>query len=248
MRRRDTPGNAIRLDRAIDLLSRSGWFGQRSTECRALIASIARLKVFETGATLYAVGDEPNGIFGLVDGALDISVPRADGNDFTFHKADPGFWVGDLALMSSARRLVSVHAASDATVVHLDVDEILALVKSHPALLHDFYALTYENFATTFFLLANISIASSESRVALRLLMHLEHAPDPDGWVEISQAKLGELVALSQPTLQRVLRRMRDLACVELGYGKIRVTNRAQLLALCGDNSVLHPFESELGG
>nr|WP_246184998.1 Crp/Fnr family transcriptional regulator [Paracoccus aestuariivivens] len=223
-----------------------GWFAQRSERFRDQIAEIARLRTFEAGKPLYLLGDTPNGVFGLVAGALDVSIPRADGNDFTFHRADPGFWVGDLALMSSAKRLVSVHAAASTTVVEIGADELRDLAEREPSVVRDFYALTYENFATTFFLLANVSIASSESRVALRLLMQLEQAPDPEGWIQLSQAKLGELVALSQPTLQRVLKRLHDLNCLDLGYGRIRVTDREKLLSLCGENAILH-YPSAIG-
>lgn len=244
MNQRESHIDKVTLPRALDLLSKEGWFAGRSELVRAELASIARLRVFDAGAVLYSVGDEPNGVFGLVAGALDISIPRADGNDFTFHAADPGFWVGDLALMSSAKRLVSVHAATKVAVLHLGARELTALVEKKPTLLHDFYALSYQNFATTFFLLANISIASSESRVALRLLMHIERAPDPEGWVHLSQIKLGELVALSQPTLQRVMRRLHELGCIEPGYGKIRIADRARLLSVCGDNAALRPWSS----
>lgn len=211
---------------------------------RAELASIARLRVFDAGAALYSVADKPNRVFGLVAGALDISIPRSDGNDFTFHIASLGFLIGDLALMSSARRLVSVHAATKDIALQLGTGELIALVEKKPVLLHDFYALSHQNFAMTIFLLANTSIASSESRVALRLLMHLEHTPDPKGWVHLSQFKLGELVALSQPTLQRVLRRLHELGCILPGYGKIRITDRRKLLAICGDNAVLSQYSS----
>ncbi|MGA0617717.1 Crp/Fnr family transcriptional regulator [Paracoccus sp. KR1-242] len=236
----DLFSDRITLAEALSRLAMRGWFAQRSHEFRKMIAEIARLRTFEPGEPLYLLGDAPNGVFGLVAGALDVSIPRADGNDFTFHRAEPGFWVGDLALMSSAKRLVSVHAATRTIVVEIGSDDLRELAEREPSVVRDFYALTYENFATTFFLLANVSIASSESRVALRLLMQLEQAPEPEGWIHLSQTKLGELVALSQPTLQRVLKRLYDLNCLELGYGRIRVTDRKKLLSLCGENAVLH--------
>lgn len=233
------------LAEALDLLSRVGWFSKRSDRVRAVLGDIARLRFFAAGAPLYLVGDEPNGVFGLVDGSLDVSIPRADGTDFTFHLAEPGFWVGDLAIMTSATRLVSVRAATDATVVQFGAADLARVVRDQPSILHDFYALTYANFATTFFLLANVSITSSESRVALRLLLQLERAPDPEGWVRVSQGKLGELVALSQPTLQRALRRLQEMGCIEQGYGQIRVIDRARLLDACGESADLKLFTGD---
>lgn len=231
--------DGLTLARALDLVSERGWFAERDETVRQQLGRIARLRIVPAGKALYVAGDEANGVYGLVAGGLDISIPRADGTDFTFHHAERGFWVGDLAMLTGARRLVSVRAASEAAVLHLGGAELTAMIRATPELLRDFYALTYANFATTFFLLANVSISSSESRVALRLLLQLEAAPDADGWVALSQSKLAELVALSQPTLQRAMRRLTEMGLIEPGYGRIRVADRAGLLELCGGSADL---------
>jgi CRP-like cAMP-binding protein len=51
--------------------------------------------------------------------------------------------------------------------------------------------------------------------------------------VSISQAKLSELVALSAPTLQRVMRRLQEDRLIEVGYGRIRILDRQGLISLC---------------
>ncbi|WP_176084703.1 Crp/Fnr family transcriptional regulator [Martelella sp. HB161492] len=201
-----------------------------------LISSIARLRRYSAGEAIYQVGDLPDGVYGLVEGGIDVSIPRADGLDFTFHRAEAGFWIGDLALMTNARRLVSVYAAGDVSMLHLRASELRRLLKTYPDLIQEFYRLTYQNFATTFLLLSNLAMGSSEGRVALRLLLQLEQAPDPGGTVNISQSKLAELVALSEPTLQRALRRLRDMGCIEQRYNEIRVKDRVALLAVCGES------------
>jgi len=50
--------------------------------------------------------------------------------------------------------------------------------------------------------------------------------------LQISQGKLAELVALSLPTLQRVMRRLQQKGLIELGYGQIRIVDRQGLVAL----------------
>jgi CRP/FNR family transcriptional regulator, cyclic AMP receptor protein len=107
-------------------------------------------------------GDAPNGVFGLVSGSLNVSFPRADGEDYTVYRAGSGFWLGDLALFSCGIRLVSVRAgacADDASPVH----ELAALLRDDPRLYADFYALTYENFKTAFRIISNLAIASTAS-------------------------------------------------------------------------------------
>lgn len=222
------------LDAAIEMLSVRGWFAERPPGLRAALADMARLRDLSAGEALYHYGDTPNGIFGLVRGALDITIPRADGMDITVHRTDPGFWIGDLALCAGQTRLVTVIAAEPARVVHLPERALRRLLQSEPGCYPDFYALTHENMRTALRLLANLTTTPSEARVAVRLLLQEEASSAEKGELKLSQAKLAEMVALSLPTLQRVLRRLQDGGLIELGYGRIRILDRRGLLSLCG--------------
>ncbi|WP_108257515.1 Crp/Fnr family transcriptional regulator [Mangrovicoccus ximenensis] len=242
MRNAGTASRAADRSRALRAVSAQGWFADCPESTRSLLAPLARLRRFSPGNAVYLQGDPADGLYGLVSGGLDISVPRPDGTEYTFHRAESGFWIGDLAVMSDAKRLVSVRAATDAELLFLRAADLAALLAEHPLLYRDFYRLSYMNFATTFFLMSNISLVSSDARVALRLLLQLERAPDPQGHVNLSQSSLAELVALSEPTLQRVLKRLAELGCIEQAYRRIRVTDREMLLRLCGEGVNLDNF------
>ena len=168
-----TPGRSD-LASAIDVLAAQGWFSQRSKATRARLSAIAKLRNFAKHELIYLAGDAPNGVFGLVSGSLNVSFPRGDGEDYTLHRAGSGFWIGDLALFSSGVHLVSVRAAEPAQMVHLPVHELAGLLRDDPRLYADFYALTYENFKTTFRIISNLGIASTEKRLADRLIMEAE--------------------------------------------------------------------------
>lgn len=225
------------LTSAFEVLSARGWLSERTAEFRQDIAKIARFREFEAGVPLYLYGDVPNGLFGLVEGALDIAIPRSDGMEVTVHQAETGFWIGDLALLAGQTRVVSVIAARRSLVAHLPDQALRRLVAAKPNFYADFYALTHGNMALALRLLANLSTFPSDARVAARILMHDEDAGSEG--LQLSQAKLAELVALSPPTLQRVLRRLQENDLVELGYGRIRVLDRRGLLALCGSVGTL---------
>jgi CRP/FNR family cyclic AMP-dependent transcriptional regulator len=222
------------LAAALHSLGQAGWFAELSPELQAALGGLARLRRVERGATLYHVGDRPDGLYGLVDGAIDIAIPGEQGLDFTVHRAETGFWIGDLALLSDAPRLVTLRAATPATLVHLPGAPVLALSRTRPDLVRALYALTYRNMALALRLVANLGVASSEARIGLRLLYQLETAPCADGWLNLSQAVLSEMLALSQPTVQRSLRRLQDQGLIECGYGRIRVCDRVGLMRACG--------------
>lgn len=221
------------LGRALKILAARGWFAERSAETRTRLGKIAKLRSFAKDDLVYMAGDPPNGVFGLISGSLNISIPRSDGEDYTVHRAGAGFWFGDLALFSEGSRLVSVHAAEPTLTVHLPPHDLKRLVDKDPRLYADFYALTYENFRTAFQIISNLAMPSSDKRLADRLLLEVDRRGDGDGWIPLSQAELAALAAVSLPTLKRVMRRFADAGMINHGYARVQVLDRDGLARLC---------------
>jgi CRP/FNR family transcriptional regulator, cyclic AMP receptor protein len=221
------------LAAALEVLAAQGWFSQRSKATRARLSTIAKARNFAKDEMVYLAGDTPNGVFGLVSGSLNLSFPRSDGEDYTLHRAGAGFWFGDLALFSSGVRLVSVRSAEPSLMVHLPVHDLKALLRDDPRLYADFYALTYENFKTAFRIICNLSITSTEKRLADRLILESESRGDTDGWIPMSQPELAKLLAVSVPTLQRIIRRFVSAGLVQNNYGRIKVMDRDALMRVC---------------
>ena len=224
----------MNLSRALEIVSSQGWFSKRSAETQAQLSEIAKLRSFAKDDVIYLTGDAPNGVFGLVSGSLNVSIPRGDGEDYTIHRAGAGFWFGDLALISEAARLVSVHAAEPTVMVHLPARALKRLIARQPRLYADFYALTYENFRIAFQIISNLGI-SSVKRLADRLLMEHNARGDADGWISLSQSELASLTAMSLPTLQRALRRLMSVGLVNQRYARIQVLKPEALRRLCRD-------------
>jgi CRP-like cAMP-binding protein len=229
----------LNLDESLSRLARRGWLAERNQELRSAIACIARLQHYATGEPLCLYGDPPNGVFGLVSGALDISLPRSDGMELTAHRANPGFWVGDLALFANETRLMSLHAAEPSWVVHLPAEPLRRMLRQMPHLFADFYALTYENMALTLRVLTDLTTSTSEARVGLRLLLDADTQMQPGGWFHITQATLAPMVALSVPSLRRILHKMEASGLIETNYARIRIVDRHRLLRLCHDTTQL---------
>ena len=235
------------LKQALDLLAKHGWYGERSQEFRSAIARIARLRTYAVGEPLYLCGDVPNGVFGLACGALDIALPRSDGLELTAHRAGPGYWVGDLALFANQTRLMSLYAAEPSTVVHLPAQELRRLLREKPRFFEDFYALSHRGMALALRILADMTTSPSEARVGIRLLLDADTMLEPEGWFHITQARLAPMVALSVPSLRRILQKMEASGLIETEYGRMRIVDRSRLLKLCHDATQLHPSAKRSG-
>ena len=69
--------------------------------------------------------------------------------------------------------------------------------------------------------------------MADRLMMEAESRGDTDGWIPMSQPELAKLLAVSVPTLQRVMRRFVSAGLVQNNYGRIKVMDRDALMRIC---------------
>ena len=226
--------HAFSLTDAWAVLETQGWLARREPQVRSKLFSIARLREFSAGESIFLAGDTPDGIYGLVRGALQVGFPRVDGQEFLVHRAEVGFWIGDVAVFSTQKRLVSLRAVEECFIVHLRQNSLAKLIDDKPDLIRDFYELTHNNTRTTLELLGNLSITSADQRIALRLLMHAETLRDKGDWIHVSQDTLGQMVALSLKTVRRALQQLEDRALIQSAYAKVRITDREGLARLCG--------------
>ena len=192
-----------------------------------------RSRTFQPRQSIYRVGDEPDGIYGVYEGSVSVSVPTDSGIDYLAVRTDPGFWIGDLALFAEQRRLVSVTAATMVKTLFVASTDLRAIVRADPERYRDFYALTHENMAITLRLLANMATPGADNRLGLRLLQHDDMHPAPGAWLEYSQDELAHMLAMSAPTLQRALKRLSQAGMVEVGYARVRVVDRDRLIRHC---------------
>jgi len=237
--REDSPTSPLAPDLATSWrgLRRRGWLAQRSREHSDALRAIARLIEIEAGAPVYRAGDPANGVFGPVSGTLAVSINAASSHDFTFHRAEAGFWIGDLALFANQERLVSVHAVSRSVLVHLPQVALAEALSTMPHLYADFYELSYNNVGMLLRIIGNLLQSPSDARVARRLLLQAEQQASSNDWIELSQTQLAGLVGLSGATLQRILRRLDHDGLIELGYGRVRVLDFEKLTEVAGADS-----------
>lgn len=211
------------------LLSR-GWLAGRSEERQAKLLAIGRLRKYKSGRYIYRAGEPGTAIFGLLDGTLDLILPVEGRPDIVVHRADPGYWIGDLAVFSGRPRLISVRAHGSTTMMVLPTQSTVELLRRDPELWQDFYALSDENTELALRFLGEALAFTGVERIARRL-SHLaaertESALAGDNWLEISQASLAGMVGVSLPTVQRALRHLGEEGLIETAYGKLRVLDR----------------------
>ncbi len=221
----------IDLEAADRLFKCRGWLSDYPAPLRRRLLACGGLRRFKADDTIYCVGDVSDGIYGIIEGQVTLSIPTDTGTIYDCYVARPGFWIGDLASFSRTTRLVTLTADTDVACWFLPQARLYDLIRTNPNLISPFYALTHRNMATLMRLMAILAIPDKSRRLAAWLLFSNDNLLKIGGWIDASQEEIGMKNIMSLPTVRRLLQRLENKGLIELGYGKLRVTDRKGLLA-----------------
>jgi CRP-like cAMP-binding protein len=212
----------------LGVLAEIGWLSRQPKDFQSLIARLGRWRKLEARETVYLAGEEPEGLFGLAEGILEMTFPLISEEPVVVHRAEPGFWIGDTAILTDQKRLVTVSAATCARVFVIPASSIRRIVKEEPRHWRSFYDLCVTNQVTTLVLLAEAVSLSPRARIA-RILLRLAL---PDGSVPGSQEELGRLLGMTRSSVRRALSSLIEMGAVASGYGVLSIRDRTILEGL----------------
>jgi CRP-like cAMP-binding protein len=209
----------------LGVLAERGWLSLQPPDFRERMIGIGRWRSVPKGRPLYVRGEDPDAIFGLGEGRLDVSLPIDEDEDVLVHRAPPGFWVGDGALLSDIPRLLTVAAATDCEVFRIPHAPLRRVLAEHPG---DWQRL--HHLATLNALLATQALAEALALPArprfARVLLRLA---TPDGTVAATQEELGRMAGMSRAAFRRAFRTLIEAGVIETGRGTVRIHDRPAL-------------------
>ena len=209
----------------LQCLGRMGWLSQQPADFQMRMAKAGRGTRIARGQLLYAVGDSPNAIYGLVEGLLDISVPISDDEDVTIYRAGPGFWIGDSALLADTTRTITVAAATQCRLFRVSIGAVRRNLKHHPEDWICFFRLSHMNASLAVQILAEVLSLPPRERFA-RMLLRLE---GPDGSVRATQEDLGRMAGMSRAAFRRAFAALIESGVVRTEYGGVHIVDRVAL-------------------
>jgi CRP/FNR family cyclic AMP-dependent transcriptional regulator len=205
----------------LDPLDRIGWLSRQPESFRAWVAENGRWRRFAPGETIYLAGEEPDGMYGLGAGALDITFPLQGDEPVTLHRAEPGFWIGEAALMAGASRLVSLSAAVESRVYILSLGALRELLARDPACWRILYEQSFGNQMVALTLLAEALSLSPRARLA-RLLLRLA---DAERRVQGNQDDFGRLIGMTRSSARRALASLGEAGTIRTGYRWLEIVD-----------------------
>jgi len=164
-------------------------------------------------------------MYGLAEGALEITFPLVADEPVTIYRAEPGFWIGDAAQLSRRQRMIGIAAATPVRILRVSGAELERLLVECPRFWPCFYDLSSRNVETALTLLSECLALTVKARVCRRLLTLAERDRD----VQITQDDLAKLVGVARATVRRAIAELAADGGVETGYRSLRVKDLAVL-------------------
>lgn len=229
---RATPG----LEEAIAAARGSPWLsGQPRAFADALLAR-ASLQRFTKNQMIIRLEEADTSLHFLLQGAVEVAVPRVTLELFPVHIIASGQWFGEHGAVTGkpsfaeyrARTLSSTLAIPRAALVELETEHS----GGHTALIE----------LLSFTIRAQMEMAGdlagfdAENRVRSKLLtlsaVSGMKAGDGEVTVPISQEDLAVVSCVSRPTVCKILRKLEVAGTIRLGYRRIEILRREDLLAV----------------
>ncbi|MDN3549575.1 response regulator [Mucilaginibacter aquaedulcis] len=217
--------NAIRKDSFTKALQNLDNLANNSkdekAELKALIAS-RKIRQIKKKQILYYEGDQPTGIYLILEGTVKTVKFTDDGREFMtgLYKTDNYLGVNAL-LLNEAFKETAV-AIEDATVCLLPRDIILSLLSRYPAISQQFLKMLSNNISEKEDQLLELAYNSVRKRLAQVLLRLNKQSSDPL-LLKISREELAGMAGMAMETVSRTLTNFKEEGLIDKKSGHITI-------------------------
>lgn len=205
-----------------------------SAEAMALLAGGAERLHIERGATVFERDSQPTGLFFVVTGSVKLLSLGPNSRPRVVELFDAGNMFGEIGVFTGAAYRTWTQAIIPTELIHISRNRVMAAVsQDHQLSLRMLTAVA----TRTQRLIDSISCTSPSAanvRVAAYLLELQERSSRGDDQVILPAPKgtIASLLNLSQESLSRVLRRMRDAGVLRVTGRRIRIQDREGLVSM----------------
>jgi CRP-like cAMP-binding protein len=228
------------LEAAGKIAIDNGWLSFTPPSFQQAVLQRCLLRRYEAGETIYNLGDPAGGMFGLVSGAVGVSIAPGERGPYFGHLARPGTWFGEAAAITRQPRRVGLTATRKAALLHLPLPKIDEIVDHNPAAWRLFALVTLGHLDTAMGACDDLMQRDHVARcvaVLLRLAgcRRASATPSPVSEIDLSQDDIATLANVARTTAGAVLRNLEKEGYLEQAYRRIRILAPDALRAMLRD-------------
>lgn len=194
---------------------------------RELLAK-ARTRRFAAGETVFRKGDAGDGLYGVLDGGIVVTVESEAGKELILNRFGPGDLFGEIALLDGQGRTATAVAREPSVLLFIARQVFLPFIEARPKVAVRMIALLCERLRRTTQLVEDSTFLNVPGRLAKQLAaLAAGHATEGAFDLPISQDELARTLGVSREIVSRQLSIWKKAGLVELRRGHIVVRDIA---------------------
>jgi CRP-like cAMP-binding protein len=208
----------------LALASGDGWLAQMPPGFQSAVLQRVHLREYQTDDTIHIMGDEPGGMYGLLEGAIRVVLANGEDGPYFVHLFRPVTWFGEGPAIIGQPRPVSLSAARPVALLYLTQRAIGEIAQLDPAFWRCFVVPLMGHLDTALGALADHMIREHDKRlVAVLLRLGGCRTGAMHGPIELdaSQEDIAAMANVSRTTAGLLLRKWQSIGLITLGYGRV---------------------------
>lgn len=187
------------------------------------LADRIELESFPAGSLVFAAGSQPDGVWIVRQGQLELSVGSGR-RRAVVDVLRPGDVDGDIALLLEMPLAYTARTLTESSCLFLSDSSFEALLASHPAIARRWLSSVAQRVSTGQARLINILGRALPVQVAQLLLDEAV-----DGSVQLAQRTLAAMLGVQRPSLNKILKEFERDGLIRVGYAVIEIIDAEAL-------------------
>jgi CRP/FNR family transcriptional regulator, cyclic AMP receptor protein len=204
------------------------WLADAPVQFQDQVLAKCDMVRFKKSDLIYDAGDEASGLFGVVEGYLELHLPAPGVAATLSYIGGPGSWFGDIAAVTGEPRRITIAAGTDCQLLRLPRLEIVRMTANDPALWRQFLLLLVSSNVKLMSLIWALKQDDPVKRVACLLLILSEEDLSRTG-IAASQWNIAEMSDLGRSKVNAALKALEGRGHIRRRYGSIQVANATGL-------------------
>jgi CRP/FNR family cyclic AMP-dependent transcriptional regulator len=223
----------VKKPEAWERLLSVGWLSQLDEGASAALLDIAQVREVQPDESVFLMGEEDNGLHGLVEGFFDCHLGTVDSMARLVFLAGSGCWFGDGAILSGTPRRGHIIARTTGSVLTLPANKLKPLATQYPEIWRGIGTNLLSTFDNLALLTTTFATVDPVQRVALTLarLVRFNHGINE---FPITQSDLAEMSGIARNATGRAIAALKHEGLVSVKYRKVKVPDPDKLYRRVG--------------
>lgn len=209
----------------LSLLRRGRWFADLDDELQRALVDGGRERALQDKARLFSRGDDGDGLYAVLDGALCITATSESGRELLLTRMEPPTWFGEIAVFDRQPRTHNVVADGDSRVLQVPLAVLDDLLGRRPVFWRDLGLLASGKLRLAFSVLEDAAALPLKPRLVRRLLVlaegHGERTTGVQRVLDVTQEQLAAMVSSSRQSVNQALKDLEQEGLLRVAYGQI---------------------------